>query len=355
MMKSSSAYGDVDGIYSDRGDILRRRKRKLRMIKCLAVPVCIILLNVLLVVRAVGKISEYTGLDYEENGIRYIETSENSSKHIEAAKNNGNLLQKGDQNTEGTIESGTQMEDYPAYCGLSHVEKPVERSKKEILKCLENLSETDDRFNIILENYKQYPEEMLESLANNPEMADFVVNYFSKEGTSGGGLTDHEKSQEYPLFLQWDPRWGYASYGDDNVIGMAGCGPTSLSMVLYYLTGDETITPDKVAEYSMENGYYASGKGTAWALMEDYPAIYDITSYQLPLDECIMKRELDQGHFLILAMRKGDFTLEGHFIVVYGYDEEGFLVNDPNCVARSRKSWSFDELQGQVNNIWSFC
>lgn len=53
-------------------------------------------------------------------------------------------------------------------------------------------------------------------------------------------------------------------------------------------------------------------------------------------------------------MGEGDFTLEGHFIVIYGYDENGFLVNDPNCVSRSRKSWSFGELEGQVKNIWSF-
>ena len=67
-----------------------------------------------------------------------------------------------------------------------------------------------------------------------------------------------------------------------------------------------------------------------------------------------MKRELDEGHYLILTMGEGDFTLEGHFIVIYGYDENGFLVNDPNCVSRSRKSWSFGELEGQVKNIWSF-
>ena len=46
-----------------------------------------------------------------------------------------------------------------------------------------------------------------------------------------------------------------------------------------------------------------------------------------------MKAELDAGRFLICAMKKGDFTAAGHFIVVYGYDESGFLVNDPNCVA----------------------
>lgn len=337
----------MDGINSDRGDIVRRRKRKLRMIKCLAIPALIILLNIILVIRAVGKIGEYTEVIYDEHGLKYMETSEST----------GDSLQKeAEQATDSTMEDSSfelRIDDYPAYCELSYVDKPAERTMSQILERLESLSETDERFDTILGNYEQYPEEMLESLANNPEMADFVVNYFEKEGTSGGGLNDYEKSQEYPLLLQWDPRWGYLSYGDDSVIGLAGCGPTSLSMALYYLTGDETITPDRVAAYSMENGYWASGKGTAWALLEDYSAIYDICAEELPMDENIMKRELDQGHILILAMRKGDFTLEGHFIVIYGYNVEGFLVNDPNSVARSRKSWGFEDLQGQVNNIWS--
>ena len=326
---------------------MRRRKRKLRRIKCLAISVLIILLNVILVIRAVGKIGEYAEVIYEENGLKYMKTSENT----------GNSLQKEAEHTkesalkDSSYECG--MDDYPGYCELSHVEKPEERTMSQILERLGNLSETDERFYTILENYDRYPREMLESLANNPEMADFVVNYLEKKGTFGGGLNDYEKSQEYPLFLQWDPRWGYISYGDDSVIGLAGCGPASLSMALYYLTGDETITPDQVAAYSMKNGYWASGKGTAWALLGDYSAIYDICAEELPMDENIMKRELDQGHILILSMRKGDFTLEGHFIVIYGYGEDGFRVNDPNCVARSRKSWSIEELQGQVNNIWS--
>ena len=35
---------------------------------------------------------------------------------------------------------------------------------------------------------------------------------------------------EIPLFLQWDERWGYRSYGGD-FLAVTGCGPTALSMV----------------------------------------------------------------------------------------------------------------------------
>ena len=74
---------------------------------------------------------------------------------------------------------------------------------------------------------------------------------------------------------------------------------------------------------------------------------------EIGAEETAMKAELDAGRFLICAMKKGDFTAAGHFIVVYGYDESGFLVNDPNCVARSRRTWPFGQLQGQIRAIWS--
>ena len=168
-----------------------------------------------------------------------------------------------------------------------------------------------------------------------------------------GGITESEKEQEFPLFLQWDPRWGYESYGE-SCIGLTGCGPTCLSMVLFYLTGDETLTPDKIAQYSMENGYYAQGSGTAWTLMQNMPKLYDVKVTEVSLSERKIKTALDKGSIIICAMGKGYFTTSGHYIVIYGYDKNGFMVNDPNCVARSNVRWSFSEIQYQIKNIWAY-
>ena len=53
-------------------------------------------------------------------------------------------------------------------------------------------------------------------------------------------------------------------------------------------------------------------------------------------------------------MRPGDFTTEGHFIVIYGYDEEGFLVHDPNSRLRSEEEWTFQTLYPQIKNLWAY-
>lgn len=253
------------------------------------------------------------------------------------------------------LGSGETAEmDYVDFCGLDKVDKPVKREPGEVLAKLEELGEKNALIEKITQNTQLYPDNMLEALANNPEMADFVAGYPDADKSVTGGLTELEKKQEYPLFLQWDPRWGYASYGDDSNIGLAGCGPVSLSMALYYLTKDEMLTPDKIASYSMEHGYYMSGTGTAWALMKEVPPLYGVKVNQPGINEQIMKAELDKGNVIICAMRPGDFTAAGHFIVIYGYDKKGFKVNDPNCVARSRRSWSYEQIGNQIKNLWSF-
>lgn len=243
-------------------------------------------------------------------------------------------------------------QDYVNLCGLEYVDRPRERTMEQVWERLSQLAEEDERIAGILENSYKYPDKLLEALANNPEMTDFVMGYEENAGRVFGTLTQDEMKQDFPLFLQWDPRWGYGDYGDGSNIGLAGCGPTCLSMALFYLTGDESLTPDRMAEYSMKNGYYISGTGTAWALLQDVPEQYGISVSQSKAEENTMKTALDNGSVIICSMGPGDFTAAGHFIVIYGYDKKGFLVNDPNCVARSRQTWSFSDLKGQIKNIW---
>ena len=88
--------------------------------------------------------------------------------------------------------------------------------------------------------------------------------------------------------------------------------------------------------------------------MEDMPKLYDIKVTKPRLSERAMKSVLDDGGIIICAMGEGDFTVLGHFIVIYGYDGQGFMVNDPNCVARSSRRWTFDELEPQIKNIWAY-
>lgn len=241
---------------------------------------------------------------------------------------------------------------YGAQWGLDQVDKPKMRDYEEAIQRLSELGRGDTLIEKVCKDSSRYPEEMLKALANNPEMADFVSGYTGSKTKASGGFSEEELALEFPLFLQWDPRWGYVKYGDGSCIGLAGCGPACLSMALYYLTRDDSITPDSVAAYSMANGHYVSGVGTAWELLTALPSQYGVKVSEPERSEQTLKSALDQGKVIICSMGPGDFTAAGHFIVIYGYDKEGFKVNDPNCVARSMKRWTYEEIAAQIKHIW---
>ncbi|MGN0141507.1 MAG: C39 family peptidase [Roseburia sp.] len=208
-------------------------------------------------------------------------------------------------------------------------------------------------FQEIRDNAASYPENLLAALCNNPEMIDFVKGYLTADTLAAGELTEEEKTAAHPHFLQWDSRWGYTSYGDD-ILALSGCGPTCLSMVTVALTDNKDITPAVMADYAMNNDYYMAGTGTMWKLMTEGAVHFGLDATELEIEETAMKNCIDGGGMMIATMAPGDFTAVGHFIVIYGYDEEGFFVNDPNCLARSQKKWTFDTIAPQMKKLWGY-
>lgn len=198
-----------------------------------------------------------------------------------------------------------------------------------------------------------YPLQLVELLDKNHETASFVLEYpFEHDKEHVIDLSEYVGSETMPLFLQWDKRWGYLTYGAD-MAGITACGPLCLSMVAFYLTGDVNMSPDKIMAYSMENKYCVPGKGTAWTLISRGAEGLGLNAKELPLVESRVRRELEAGNPVICVMGPGVFTTTGHFIVLTGYEDGKYRVNDPNSVERSNKLWSFSEFSDQIRNLWA--
>lgn len=200
-------------------------------------------------------------------------------------------------------------------------------------------------------SYGEYPQSLIDLYGRNPETKAFVLGYPFREEPEVD-LSGYENRETVPLFLQWDPMWGYEKYGND-CIAITGCGPTCLAMVGYWLTGDENMTPNQIAQFAQRNGYYASGYGSSWTLISEGAGKLGLSATELPLVEKKMVQALEKGQPVILAMGEGDFTSSGHYIVLTGVTEEGFRVNDPNSVLNSQKIWTYEELEKQIRNIWA--
>ena len=225
----------------------------------------------------------------------------------------------------------------------------IENSKiSEKNKIQNNQSMLDD-----IMNSTQYPKQLKDIALKNEEALEFVYDYPAehvKEHTID--LTEEASMDSVPLFVQWDKRWGYEKYSG-NFFAASGCGPTTLSMVVVYLTHNREASPIAVAKYSKEAGYSVDGSGSSWTLISEGCRHYGVKAKAVALDESRMKAELDKGHPIVVNVGPGDFTDTGHFMVTTGYDDEGFSINDPNSIEKSGKRWLFKNISSQIRAVWS--
>ena len=201
-------------------------------------------------------------------------------------------------------------------------------------------------------SYGEYPQRIIELYEHNPETRSFVLNYPFREKMEVD-LSAYEGRETVPLFLQWDPMWGYETYGS-SCIAVTGCGPTCLAMVGYYLTGDPNMTPHQIAKFAQRSGYYERGYGSSWTLISEGSGELGLKATELPLVKSKMVKALIEDKTpIILALGEGDFTSSGHYIVLTDVEDGQFRVNDPNSRENSEKLWSYEQLESQIRNIWA--
>lgn len=203
-------------------------------------------------------------------------------------------------------------------------------------------------------NMSEYPDDLIELYERNPETEEFVRNYPNNKNIENViDLSNYKHSKIVPQLMQWDTRWGYAQYAG-KIIGLSGCGPTCLSMVTIYITGNVDMNPRALAEFATSNDYAVDGTGTKWTLFSDGARKLGLDVTELPLDENRIVRNLEVGNPIICAMGPGDFTTTGHFIVLTGAVDGKIKINDPNCYKNSEKLWEYSEIMNQIKNLWAF-
>ena len=199
------------------------------------------------------------------------------------------------------------------------------------------------------------PQSIREFVEKYPEASSFALDYRKcHDEEFDMDIHGMYKVGEIPLLIQWDKRWGYSDYGNE-FLGITGCGPTCLAMVYCGLTGDEEWSPARMAAWADEHGYYVTGVGSAWSLMDEGAANLGLTGTKMNLTADNIETELMNGHPIICSMTPGDFTKAGHFIVLTHMNEDGTIsVNDPNSPSNSRKDWDVDRLMGQMCAAWAY-
>jgi hypothetical protein len=156
--------------------------------------------------------------------------------------------------------------------------------------------------------------------------------------------------------------WSNMPFGG-GTIATSGCSVTSLAMVLSYLKSDVDssgwVYPSDIVaaiaeRYGNYNRFYA-GDGQSWDIFPAVAGMYQVSCNAISSASII--RELAAGKPVIMSCRPSEFTSKGHFIVLSGLTEDGYvMVNDPNAAhsSYSFKKYSISYLISCGKGWWSF-
>lgn len=145
------------------------------------------------------------------------------------------------------------------------------------------------------------------------------------------------------IFHQYD--YKNVKYGD-STISRAGCGTTCFAMVLNTLVG-KSFTPITEANWSYKHGYKAVGGGTAYTYFITRGKEFGIKCSYIGDDDSLALAEVKKGNWVIACMGPGNWTKGGHYILLYGFSNGKFLINDPASVLPRRTMGDKKLLQKQ--------
>ena len=198
-----------------------------------------------------------------------------------------------------------------------------------------------------------WPETLRELYDKNPDARPFVLAYPEKKNLDPAiDLTAEVTPGEIPALYQWDERWGYRTYNGD-LFALTGCGPTTLSMAVIGLTGNTEADPWTLARYAEEHHYNVPDNGTLWSFIPEAGAAFGLHTQVLGLSEPGLLQELEAGRLLICCVGPGDFTDNGHFLLITGADNGFYRIHDPNSASNTEALWTYDRLVSQIKGLWT--
>lgn len=228
----------------------------------------------------------------------------------------------------------------------------LKNQKYEKWGVLAELAETDERAQFIIDNEELYPDDVLSYVYDEDEF-EYIYNYpFYKDSYKTMSFTDEElNSTDVPELYMDDKRWAYEQGG---LVRYYGCVAVSITMANLYVNHNSYVDPVKIMNYAEDMGYTGLGgifETNINNILDYFGISYTEHILEKPLTESELKAMLDNKDTVIMAAMYGDI-FGGHALIVKGYDENGFYINDPASEENTAQVLDFEILENEMGRYW---
>lgn len=231
---------------------------------------------------------------------------------------------------------------------------PVEQKNQYYKKWRELAvrAETDERARFAIDNAELYPDfwfnmlysdETFEMAYKYPFMQNNYENMsFTPEELDGGAV------------YMDDERWIYEDYG----VKAQGCVAVAVTMANLAVKHNSDADPVKVMAYADEMGWCGLG-GIEQTAVKDILTHFGMSAEEHFFDkdngekitEAELKSAVDTEGTAVMAAVRGE-TFGNHALIIRGYDENGFYINDPASSERTAKVWDFSIFENELSYYW---
>ncbi|HSX05982.1 MAG TPA: phage tail tip lysozyme [Candidatus Saccharimonadales bacterium] len=153
---------------------------------------------------------------------------------------------------------------------------------------------------------------------------------------------------------QESAQWAGKPYGHSTVCA-AGCGPSSMAMIITNLTG-QRITPDVTAAYGAAHGTQEAlpDSGSLWNIADVVGSHWGLKSKELGRSVTNINTVLQAGGLVLATGRDAPdpFTVGGHFIVIRALTSNGEWMTGNSAGFDSSKPYTTDHVMAYLRDAW---
>lgn len=190
------------------------------------------------------------------------------------------------------------------------------------------------------------PEGFMKAFKNTGKYMAVICMTILMSAQPMGVSADQQQSKQLKVVY-----YNQADYPGEKIGGStikaAGCGPTSVAVCYSSLTGKKADVP-KMCKQAYKHGWYYTGQGCTHDVVPGLSKLYGLECKGLGYSKKAVEKALRAGHPVVALMGPGDFTNNGHFVVLTRMvGKNRVKVADVGSRANTYKTWSLKKVVSQ--------